>query len=627
MDQHSDQSPKLNELEFLRYFTILDRIAERLDVIPSPSQEQQPAPSQQNNEEILEIPKNKSEKSAKKSRFTQDQRLQIAIEAVREGNNSKVARTYKISEAAVRRCRESFIYNSDLQSVLGKRSKEHKATGKYPQMETLLLEWIQEQRQKKLSVCMKDIRDKAKILFAETYPESPDRFSASTGWFCRFIRRSNLSRRTPTHVVQQIRENALKDITSYLREITETRTKIEILRELGDFTETLIINIDEVPINLDLSYDKTYDTKGKKMIEVKKTTGTKQMLTALFGILSNGLKLPPYLVFKTKSAVNIPAELKPYLIARNGGGWMTADLFLDWLQRILFNLNLPEKTHVIFILDQAKVHATKNIIDALKTRKNISYFFVPAGCTFLLQPLDVCCNKPLKDRLKAQFHQWFQEQGCSVNNQTPAGYFRPPSYQLIMKWIVKELEALPCDIVRKSFKICGLSLKLDHEEDHLLNPRLSDHFQLDTELNNQIFGKNDPYTDTAKLLNELEKHQEQTTYEVSGEPLQENLSDSSSFGEPEEDNEEDFGEELFKLQIADQPRKMPLSSIENQVVSSNLEQELFSSENSLPKTIASFEQGHFIEDIHSDMAIRKKVTLTKKKPDLKQGTLQAFIKK
>jgi len=86
-------------------------------------------------------------------------------------------------------------------------------------MEERLIIWIKDQRTLKLAVSMKDICSKAKEVVAEIYPQDKELFQASNGWFDKFIDRNNLSRRTPTHIIQQIRDNALQEIKDYLKEI------------------------------------------------------------------------------------------------------------------------------------------------------------------------------------------------------------------------------------------------------------------------------------------------------------------------------------------------------------------------------------------------------------------------
>ena len=64
----------------------------------------------------------------------------------------------------------------------------------------------------------------------------------------------------------------------------------------NDFTEILFINMDEVPINFDCDSYSIYEFKGSKKISVKKTCQKKKVLA----MLSNGLKLPPYIIFKNE---------------------------------------------------------------------------------------------------------------------------------------------------------------------------------------------------------------------------------------------------------------------------------------------------------------------------------------
>jgi len=107
-------------------------------------------------------------------------------------------------------------------------------------MEERLIIWIKDQRTLKLTVSMKDICSKAKEVVAEIYSKDKKLFQASNRWFDKFIDRNNISRRTPTHIIQQIQDNALQEIKDYLKEIHKKRTQIEVSRELGDFQKTII---------------------------------------------------------------------------------------------------------------------------------------------------------------------------------------------------------------------------------------------------------------------------------------------------------------------------------------------------------------------------------------------------
>jgi len=453
----------------------------------------------------------------KKNKFKPEERLNIAIEAVNEGNNSKVARAHGISEAAVRKCVKDFKDDQTVLSVLNRKRKLIQSSSKgskFPEMEQKLIEYIVEQRTKKLAVRKLDIIAKALEFHKTCYPSAQEHFSASNGWFHRFVKRANLSHRTPTHVLQQLKVNIEDEILEFWKKIIRLRTSVESIREMGDQKQTLFLNIDEVPIQLDLSPRKTYHIKGSKMVEIKQSYGTKIMCTAILGILSSGYKLPIYLITKSSTPIDVPEELKPYLIIKNNeSGWNNVDLFKDWLKRILFNFKMPSDTRLVFILDQAKMHTAQSIISLLNEHKDMSYFFIPSGCTFLLQPLDVSVNKPLKDRLRQRFKDWFSEFGHKKENQTPSGYFRPPKYQTLGQWLVEEWDKLPMKIVEKAFKVCGLTLKIDHSEDHLINPRIKDHVFLEEKLYKHLIDTSIPHDDRENFLEKV-KGLNEITYEI-----------------------------------------------------------------------------------------------------------------
>ena len=51
--------------------------------------------------------------------------------------------------------------------------------------------------------------------------------------------------------------------------------------------------------------------------------------------------------------------------------------------------------------------------------------------------------------------------------KTKGGNRRAPSKSLILKWIKQSWDAISPDIIRKSFKKCGISNALDGSEDNL----------------------------------------------------------------------------------------------------------------------------------------------------------------
>lgn len=108
----------------------------------------------------------------------------------------------------------------------------------------------------------------------------------------------------------------------------------------------------------------------------------------------------------------------------------------------------------LLLLDKCSSHTKKSVIDSIEVGED-SIDFIPAGCTSLVQPLDLVINKPFKDKLKDFFEKWLSETGIKETNKTKKGYVKAPSSILVLKWIKEAWCQINSDLVVKSFKYAG----------------------------------------------------------------------------------------------------------------------------------------------------------------------------
>ena len=142
------------------------------------------------------------------------------------------------------------------------------------------------------------------------------------------------------------------------------------------------------------------------------------------------------------------------MIFSNLSGWMTEEILLKWFTKLWSTVKLSDSVQPVLIFDHCPVHK-KKIIFATIERKGAKYFLIPPGCTGYLQPLDVSINKPFKDKIRAMYKDWVQDESLSSNNVTKQSNIKTPSNDLMIDWVLKSLAEINASMIKKSFKTCG----------------------------------------------------------------------------------------------------------------------------------------------------------------------------
>ncbi|CAG8817754.1 18508_t:CDS:2 [Gigaspora margarita] len=83
----------------------------------------------------------------------------------------------------------------------------------------------------------------------------------------------------------------------------------------------------------------------------------------------------------------------------------------------------------------------------------------------MCQPLDVCINKPFKDKLHKYWHIWVANGG---NGITKKRNLKRADLKPVCDWVLKAWKDISEDIIIRTFKKCGISNCLSGSEDHLI---------------------------------------------------------------------------------------------------------------------------------------------------------------
>src|SRR5688572_21179686 len=93
-----------------------------------------------------------------------------------------------------------------------------------------------------------------------------------------------------------------------------------------------------------------------------------------------------------------------------------------------------KKERALLVLDSFKRHKTENVKRKAR-EENIDLCVIPGELISTVQPLNVCINKPFKDRLRKKWNDWMIKGNY---NFTKSGNLKKPGYDIMCEWIIKE---------------------------------------------------------------------------------------------------------------------------------------------------------------------------------------------
>ena len=144
---------------------------------------------------------------------------------------------------------------------------------------------------------------------------------------------------------------------------------------------------------------------------------------------------------------------------------MDADGMKLWIQKVWSSRpgGLLRKKSLL-VWDSFRAHLADPVKRALR-QTNTDVAVIPGGLSSILQPLDVCLNKPFKDCMRERWTTWMVKGEKSL---TPAGNVKAPSSTTLTSWVLEAWRGLPKEMVTRSFKKCGISNSIHGTEDDIL---------------------------------------------------------------------------------------------------------------------------------------------------------------
>jgi len=223
-----------------------------------------------------------------------------------------------------------------------------------------------------------------------------------------------------------------------------------------------VLNMDQTPIPYSFPSSRTLEKKGTKTIHVRTSTSDTKRATLAATVTASGKLLPPFLIFKGKTDGRIASrELQTYPVecfyACQDKAWMNETMIHRWIDLVLIpwkNSRDPSITPLL-ILDAYRVHMMGSIVNRIQAL-GIEVQHIPAGCTYLCQPVDVGINRSIKKEMTEQWEEWMINGGG-----VDGGIAKTPTRRQVAEWIVGSYKNISEQTARNAWKKKGYQWIID----------------------------------------------------------------------------------------------------------------------------------------------------------------------
>lgn len=265
-------------------------------------------------------------------------------------------------------------------------------------------------------------------------------FVASEHWVSNFMRRNDLSLRKVTNLT------ILNDVELVNRAVAYMQHLQALLPSLHSERTVLM---DETAVYFEDPRHHTVDQRGARHVVIRSTGFQSMRITAILAVTAAGRKLPPTLIWTGK--LGEITSVNGCFVAQQPRAWVNQELLIKWLD-IAFPLlwTADDKT---IVWDSMRAHIGK-LVKAHCAQRKIKMCVIPGGMTPYLQAGDIGIYKSFKDKMGPLIDAWKRSDEVEY---TRGGNPKPPSVDVVTKWIRRAWREVPDEVVAKSITRAGFS--------------------------------------------------------------------------------------------------------------------------------------------------------------------------
>lgn len=374
----------------------------------------------------------------KRRSYTAIFKLQVIKYAAENGNRPAETK-FGVSEKNLRDWRKAEAMLSSMKTKKANRGLKPR----WPELEERVHQWVVEQRVAGRGLSMNRVRLRARVIAKEMNFKD---FDGGPSWCYRFMHRNHLFIKARPKMCQKLPLDFQAKIDSFRAFVEKEVTTQNVLSDH-------IINMDEVPVTLDIPLSRTVAKKGQKSVSIVTISPEKSNFRVVLACCGDGSKLPPMVIFKRKTIlkVSFPSSI---VVTTNKKGWMNKDTMNVWLAKCYSKRpdGFFKTRKALLVMNSMRAHITAQSKDKIEACNSIPAL-IPGGLSNLLQPLDISVNQNFKAVLRQLWETWIVQ---GEHSFTATGRMRHATFLDVVGWIDTAWASVTTDTILSGFRKAGL---------------------------------------------------------------------------------------------------------------------------------------------------------------------------